>query len=384
MDKSIIIKREELYNRVWQIAMTNLAGEYGISGNGLKKICIKLNVPFPPIGYWQKLAAGHKIEIPLLPDIQFDEPDFYELKIEKKPDYPIDEKYKLLIEKEKDPFYKIKVTKKLGLLHPLIARTKNVLGNQRPDSDGLIRRVRSEILAVAVSPKNLSRAFNIMNTLLKELEQRGFQSKIEMNYHGRNETFTIKDNQKIKIELRETLKMSKLKVDRAKFPWRLSDYERVFVPTGKLRIEIKNVYGGNIKKIFRDQENNLLEEQLNDVIISIYKNINYLNIKDMEWEEGRRIQAEKGRERNRILEQKRIEKEKGKQLFKLAKQWYKANLVKDFVNELESKLREENALTDEKKNWIQWALNKAEKLNPLLNINELNLIDASKFKLFSE
>jgi hypothetical protein len=112
MENRIIIKRKELYNKVWQIAMTKLAKEYGLSGNGLKKICIKLNVPFPPIGYWQKLAAGHKMQQPHLPNINAEGPDFYELKIEKKPDYPIEEKYKLLIVKEENPSNKIKVTKK--------------------------------------------------------------------------------------------------------------------------------------------------------------------------------------------------------------------------------------------------------------------------------
>ena len=89
MDNGIIIKREELYTKVWKTAMIKLAKEYGISGNGLKKICIKLKVPFPPVGYWQKLAAGHKINKPALPELKKDESEIYELKIEKKPDNPI-------------------------------------------------------------------------------------------------------------------------------------------------------------------------------------------------------------------------------------------------------------------------------------------------------
>ena len=376
MDNSIIIKREELYNRVWQIAMTKLAEEYGISGNGLKKICIKLNVPFPPIGYWQKLAAGHKIEKPPLPDIINDKPDFYELKTEKKPDYPIEEKYKLLIEKEKDPFYKIKVTKKLGLLHPLISTTKNILASERPDSDDLIRRVRSEILAIAVSPKNLNRALNIMNTLVRELERRNFQIKVEMNYHGRNETLAIKDGQKIQFELRETLKMNKVKIDKSAYPWKQSNYDQVFIPTGELRLEIKNVYGGNFGKILRDQTNHALEEQLNDFIINLYKSLNYLNLRDEEWEEERRLEEEKEKKQKIKSEQKRLEKEKTKYLFQLSKRWNKANIIRNFVKELEKKFIEGNALTEERKSWMQWAITKVGKLDPIIQINKLNLNDS--------
>ena len=37
--------------------MLRLGKRYGISGNGLKKICDRLQVPYPPLGYWAKLRA---------------------------------------------------------------------------------------------------------------------------------------------------------------------------------------------------------------------------------------------------------------------------------------------------------------------------------------
>ena len=55
------VTREELYRLVWETPMSRLATKYGISGNGLGKICDRLNVPFPPRGYWAKKAAGHKV-----------------------------------------------------------------------------------------------------------------------------------------------------------------------------------------------------------------------------------------------------------------------------------------------------------------------------------
>jgi hypothetical protein len=41
--------------------MMQLASEYGISGNGLAKICRKLAVPYPGRGYWARKAAGQKV-----------------------------------------------------------------------------------------------------------------------------------------------------------------------------------------------------------------------------------------------------------------------------------------------------------------------------------
>src|SRR5690606_11576503 len=43
--------REELYNAVWTTPMSRLAEDYGISGNGLAKICDREDIPYPPRGY---------------------------------------------------------------------------------------------------------------------------------------------------------------------------------------------------------------------------------------------------------------------------------------------------------------------------------------------
>ncbi len=59
--KAAIVTREELYRQVWETPISRLAEKYGVSGNGLKKICDRLHVPYPPRGYWAKLAAGRPV-----------------------------------------------------------------------------------------------------------------------------------------------------------------------------------------------------------------------------------------------------------------------------------------------------------------------------------
>jgi hypothetical protein len=56
--KEIKITREELYEKVWKVPLSQLAKQYQISDVGLAKICSKLNVPRPPRGYWTKLKFG--------------------------------------------------------------------------------------------------------------------------------------------------------------------------------------------------------------------------------------------------------------------------------------------------------------------------------------
>ena len=57
----VTIQREELYRQVWTTPMSRLAKTYGITGNGLAKVCDRLKVPYPPRGYWAKKAAGKKV-----------------------------------------------------------------------------------------------------------------------------------------------------------------------------------------------------------------------------------------------------------------------------------------------------------------------------------
>ena len=62
------INRKELYKKVWEMPITQLSKEYGLSDVGLAKICKKHNVPRPPRGYWARKAAGYNVkQLPLPP-----------------------------------------------------------------------------------------------------------------------------------------------------------------------------------------------------------------------------------------------------------------------------------------------------------------------------
>lgn len=61
------ITREQLYEQVWSRPMLAVAQEHGVSGNYLARVCAALNVPWPPRGYWAKVAAGQKPKRPPLP-----------------------------------------------------------------------------------------------------------------------------------------------------------------------------------------------------------------------------------------------------------------------------------------------------------------------------
>jgi hypothetical protein len=67
MSQTVEISREELYEKIWATPIDHLAKEFGVSGSYLARVCSALNVPRPPVGYWQKKAVGKARPRPALP-----------------------------------------------------------------------------------------------------------------------------------------------------------------------------------------------------------------------------------------------------------------------------------------------------------------------------
>jgi ribosomal protein S14 len=65
--REVRIARDELYEQVWRQPLRTVAGEYGLSDNGLRKICARLDVPCPARGYWARKKNGHEVRQQLLP-----------------------------------------------------------------------------------------------------------------------------------------------------------------------------------------------------------------------------------------------------------------------------------------------------------------------------
>jgi len=74
--KTTSFERQKLFDEVWETPVTKLAKAYGLSDVGLRKICVALDVPLPPRGYWAKRAAGRTVPKPALPETKL--PTTYE------------------------------------------------------------------------------------------------------------------------------------------------------------------------------------------------------------------------------------------------------------------------------------------------------------------
>lgn len=69
----LTLSRKELYDLAWSETMLSLSRKYNISDVGLRKICIRMNIPTPENGHWQKIQFGKKVkQPPLLPNFTGD------------------------------------------------------------------------------------------------------------------------------------------------------------------------------------------------------------------------------------------------------------------------------------------------------------------------
>ena len=112
-NKTTILKREELYKKVWEIPMIQLAKEYGLSDVGLAKICKKMNIPKPSPGYWRKVETDHVVKKSPMPKIKEDENSEYQISLKNNNGdkdslgSSLQNEIKELIEREKLSEYKI-------------------------------------------------------------------------------------------------------------------------------------------------------------------------------------------------------------------------------------------------------------------------------------
>ena len=150
------ISRTELYKRVWETPVTQLAKEYGLSDVGFAKICKKYNIPRPPRGYWAQKAAGQRMPKEPLPKRSSDEIIEISPNLSNQFDPTENPKFLKHIEREQN-FPPIMVAKALRNPHPFVARSDEILELCEPDDVGILESKDKNCLDIRVSKNGLYR-----------------------------------------------------------------------------------------------------------------------------------------------------------------------------------------------------------------------------------
>ncbi|HUM50618.1 MAG TPA: hypothetical protein PK431_02345 [Chitinophagales bacterium] len=355
--------RRELYDLVWSMSIRAIAARYTVSESEISTACKNFNIPTPLNGHWTKLQFNKPVTIISLPDKENENQEIiFKSKINESG----------IIEKELSPLKtqqleienhlqaKLILPQKLSNPDKLIIAAKDELTRKDKYVDNGLVSCRYEGLDIKVSKQNISRALLIMDTLIKALQARNHEIKI-----NNRETYVVIMKQEVELSLREKTK----KVPNTRSNWPDNDY----IPTGIFILRIDRRWRG---KEFTDGKLQI-EKQLSVIIA---------NLELMALEEIRRdIESDKRKIEEAILEKTRKNFEKRqdddlaafRQTLKNAKRWHKAVNLRNYINEVETKAIENNTLTDEIKTWLIWARKKEDWYDPFIESKDelLNGVD---------
>ena len=148
-DKSL--SRTKLFEIVWSQPMIHAGAELGISGTGLKKICLKHEIPLPPQGWWAKLAAGHRLATPQLPPATDER--LNQVRMRDRKSLGLSGALK-----SQTPRADVEVPSEKPTKLPVwVEKTEAALRARKPDNRGLLHLSRSSWPNVSIDPRSIDR-----------------------------------------------------------------------------------------------------------------------------------------------------------------------------------------------------------------------------------
>jgi len=367
MTNTITITREQLYNKVWSLPTITIAKEFGISDVAVAKICKKLDVPKPKLGYWAKKQHGKRVRQTPLPPLKPGTPESYTIHPTESEGFPaeaqsiIDQQRNYENEEEN----RITVKETLHGSHSLVSRTSSKLKTAYRDTYHRLE-LSSGGLDILVTKDSTRRSLLIMDALLKALEKRGYPVSIEDG-----STMVLIQDRHMSFGISETVKRVELTEGAdVEYSW---EREWEYLPTGKLNLEIKEHFQG--QKAIRDGKMQRLEECLNRFILLMVKSAEIIKIQERE-REARRQEYQKQLEIEQLARRKReLEKVRTEQLVNSSTEWQQCLMIRNYIAAVKTNTPKQSDQS-EVEAWITWADEKLDSLESALLKPELINLDS--------
>jgi hypothetical protein len=177
MHKSKEFTRQEFYDLVWSTPIVKLAKEFGLSDVGLRKTCVRYQIPTPPLGYWAKLNFGKPVKKTPLPPPGPGISDRVLVSVFARPDVPEEVAEAAAKARERISAPIVVPHEAPSRLHPAAQALKKALGSAKADEEGFLRVSGPGILSASIGRDNRARALLIVDTLCKAVEATGQQVK---------------------------------------------------------------------------------------------------------------------------------------------------------------------------------------------------------------
>lgn len=369
------LSRNELYELVWQEPMSQLSKKFAISDVGLAKICRKHNIPCPTRGYWAKKQHGQATAPTPLPKSNHAEP--IELRDNSNGEYssePLDEDVFSLIEAERATENKIVVDDTLRRAHPLVSQANQQLLGVDTDRDGIFRLPERVCLKVRVSKSSLRRALLIIDAILKAATQRGYEVESGPIVIIMGESIGFYIEEKV-----ETMRDSAGEDDlEGPYVFRHSRFNEKRTPTGQLSLHITN--GGKYwlegcRHQWNDTVKHPLEKRLNQFVaglIEMASRVKQRNEEERKKAEFAQIEAARRQEEERQRAEKRrqykAEKSRVEYLLKQLEDWKNSKHLRELIEAVKLAHSGKGPISVESEigQWINWASQQADRLDPLI------------------
>jgi len=293
-----------------------------------KTLCERYDIPKPPRGYWQRLSAGEKIEIPKLPKIKDKWRENITIygTIDAQLSTAVFEK---VVEQASEP---IIVPSRLSNVHPLVKKTE--------------KTVRTELR----HRRNL-----ILNTLLLELEKNDYEIEEERGYF---KILSDKDYVYLKIvEHHKEFKRPLTEQEEKKKLYSIQKWVYEYEPTGKLKIalhhDIPSSYFSELINSFMDSKTTLIETKVNDIYLLIIELLLTKREKRLKREEETRLRKERAK-------QERIKKKKQEIILEETQSFVLAKNIRDYVESKEAAFKDDKVKMIDFEKWKNFALNYAD------------------------
>lgn len=351
------VTREALYAAVWETPMSRLAEQYGISDNGLAKICRREDIPYPPRGYWAKHTAGKAPErTPLTGSDRVSRPiTIYPTPLpEPPPELPDDVRRQM--EGVHAEASSISVSERLVKPHAIIAAWL-------ADHEERKRRARQERdpwRKKLYDPGDFSdsdrRRHRFLDALFKAIERQS--GKVKQG--DRRELSAEVSGETVEFQLREKHKQTRRPLTADERRWRIAggkDWKQELMPTGRLAFEIKTYLPAGLKQQWIDTDKQPLENMLPD-IVAVFVAAGPLLVQQRREREA----AERERqlaERRRYEEQQRRKRDanRWRHFREIALDWRELAAARDFLSTLRSMDVDPSIEIDGRSldDWLTWA-----------------------------
>jgi hypothetical protein len=356
----IRVSRAELFDQVWKTPLMRLGPQYGITDKGLANICVRLNVPYPPAGYWLRVNAGKSPKKAALPPAKEGIPDY--VTISPTPERSTEElEVGARFAEALENFKTVDVCENLRGMHPAVAAL--IAEHDRDFREAKRQQRRWGDTSSRVGPLTEldHRRHRILNTFLKEAGKIGFRVITAGNLQtGKNRVdFSLEE---YKRQFRRPLKPEERSTFNPDQKWTQEKSA-----TGELRFKFLTSVCPGTQSLWSDSPDVPLENRIRDILATLVVAVPFLEQKRTAEEEKKRIQIEAEQKRQQETARRKIEKNRWRRVLELSDRWHAANRLRSFVAAVEAMGTTGDSLPGGRSHeeWLAWVKERVAVHDPL-------------------